>query len=110
MSGAPAIARFISDMTPPDTTGEILAIGWQSALLTLQIALLGTAMGGLFALILGLLAANNLTPECVHHTWKMLLAIMRSMPVLLRALLFVGAVGLGPFHGGLDSEIHSVGN
>ncbi len=67
VSGAPAIARFVTNMMPPDTTGEILAIGWESALLTLQIALLGTAMGGLFALMLGLLAANNLTPEWVHH-------------------------------------------
>ena len=41
-SGAPAIARFVTHMTPPDTTREILAIGWESALLTLQIALLGT--------------------------------------------------------------------
>ena len=59
VSGAPAIVRFVTDMTPPDTTGEILGIGWQSALLTLQIALLGTAIGGLFALMLGLLSATS---------------------------------------------------
>ncbi len=109
-AGAPAITRFLTDMMPPDTTGEILAIGWESAMLTLQIALLGTAIGGLFALLLGLLAANNLTPEWVHHPLKILLAVMRSIPVLLLALLFVGAVGLGPFPGVLAIAIHSVGN
>ncbi|MCH7813650.1 MAG: phosphonate ABC transporter, permease protein PhnE [Planctomycetes bacterium] len=109
-SGAPAIARFVGRMMPPDTTGEILAIGWESALLTLQIALLGTAMGTVFAVMLGLLAANNLTPWWVHHPLKSLLAIMRSIPVLLLALLFVGAVGLGPFPGVLAIAIHTVGN
>ncbi|MCH8878598.1 MAG: phosphonate ABC transporter, permease protein PhnE [Planctomycetes bacterium] len=109
-SGAPAIVDFVSRMMPPDTTGEILAIGWQSALLTLQTALLGTAIGGLFALMLGLLAANNLTPEWVHHPLKVLLAIMRSIPVIILALLFICAVGLGPFPGVLAIAIHSVGN
>ena len=101
-SGAPAITRFVTDMMPPDTTVEILAIGWESAMLTLQIALLGTAIGGLIALLLGLLAANNLTPEWVHHPLKILLAVMRSVPVLLLALLFVQTLpqrllGAAPF-------------
>ena len=109
-SGAPAIAHFVADMTPPDTTAEILAIAWEAVLLTLQIALLGTAIGAVFSLLLGLLAANNLTPEWVHHPCKMLLAVMRSIPILLLALLFVGAVGLGPFPGVLAIAIHSVGN
>ena len=109
-SGAPAIARFVTNMTPPDTTGEILAIGLESALLTLQIALLGTGIGAVFAVLLGLLAANNLTPEWIHHPLKSLLAIMRSIPVLLLALVFVGAVGLGPFPGVLAIAIHTIGN
>ena len=110
VSGAPAIVDFVTDMMPPDTTGEILAIGWETALITLQIALLGTAIGGLFAVMLGLLAANNLTPEWVHHPLKVLLAIMRSIPVIILALLFICAVGLGPFPGVLAIAIHSVGN
>ncbi len=110
-TGAPAIARFVANMMPPDTTWEILVkIGLKSALLTLQIALLGTAIGAAFSVLLGLLAANNLTPEWVHHPLKSLLAIMRSIPVLLLALVFVGAVGLGPFPGVLAIAIHTIGN
>ena len=109
-TGAPAIARFVANMTPPDTTRKILENGLDSGLLTLQIALLGTGIGAVFAVLLGLLAANNLTPEWVHHPLKILLAIMRSIPVLLLALVFVGAVGLGPFPGVLAIAIHTIGN
>ncbi|MCH7917744.1 MAG: phosphonate ABC transporter, permease protein PhnE [Planctomycetes bacterium] len=109
-TGAPAIARFVANMTPPDTTWEILKIGLKSGLLTLQIALLGTGIGALFAVLLGLLAANNLTPEWVHHPLKILLAIMRSIPILLLGLIFVGAVGLGGSPGVLAIAIHTIGN
>ena len=76
---------------------------------TLQISFLGTIFGTAVALVLGLLAAENLTPHWLHHSIKIILALLRSIPVLLLALLFVAAVGLGSFPGVMAIAIHSIG-
>ncbi len=88
---------------------EIRQIALEAGIATLQIALLGTLLGTVVALPLGLLAANNLTPEWVHHPVKIFLSTLRSIPVLLLGLLFVRAVGLGPFPGVLAIAVHSIG-
>ena len=114
----PGIADFLDRMFPPDLawrTDEArpfplpLRLAGSVVGVTLQISLLGTAMGTLAALLLGLIAAENLTPQWVHHPVKIILALLRSIPVLLLALLFVAAVGLGPFPGVLAIAIHSIG-
>jgi phosphonate transport system permease protein len=89
-------------LPPLRLAGEAIAI-------TLQISFLGTALGGVVALFLGFLAAENLTPHWMHHSVKMTLAILRSIPVIVLALLFVGALGLGAFPGVLAIAIHSIG-
>jgi phosphonate transport system permease protein len=51
----------------------------------------------------------NLAPLPVAGTLKGALAFIRSIPVILLALLFVSAVGLGPFPGVLAIAFHGVG-
>ena len=80
-----------------------------SVIETLQIALLGTALGAVASSILGGLAAANLTPPWVHQPMKWLLGVVRGIPVILLALLFVSSVGLGPFPGVLAVAVHSTG-
>ena len=74
-----------------------------------MIALAGTAVGVLLALPLGLLAAANITPVWIHQPVKLLLGAIRSMPLIVVAILFVTAVGLGPFPGALAIAFHSIG-
>ena len=114
----PGIADFLNRMFPPDLTWRAdasrpfeppLRLAGTVVGVTLQISLLGTAMGTLAALLLGLIAAENLTPFWMHRPVKIMLALLRSIPVLLLALLFVAAVGLGPFPGVLAIAIHSIG-
>ena len=76
---------------------------------TFQIALLGTALGAAASLGLGLAAASNLAPAWVHRPVKAVLGIVRGVPVILLALLFVSSVGLGPFPGVLAVAVHSTG-
>ncbi|MFP6598512.1 MAG: ABC transporter permease subunit, partial [Candidatus Hydrogenedentota bacterium] len=40
---------------------------------------------------------------------KMMLGVMRSIPIIVIAVLFVAAVGLGPFPGVLAVALHSIG-
>lgn len=74
-----------------------------------MIALAGTALAVVLALPLGFLAASNLTPPWVHQPIKWLLGLIRSIPLIVVAILFVVAVGLGPFPGALAIAFHSVG-
>ncbi len=114
----PRVAEFLDRMLPPDlawTPAEPrpfqppLRIAARVVAVTLQISLLGTALGMIAALVLGCLAAEGLTPHWVHHPIKIFLAVLRSVPVILLALLFVAAVGLGALPGVLAIAIHSVG-
>ena len=74
-----------------------------------MIALAGTTIGVLLALPLGFLAASNITPTWIHLPAKFLLGAIRSMPLIVVAILFVTAVGLGPFPGMLAIAFHSIG-
>ena len=114
----PRIADFLDRMLPPDLTWTSdeprpfpppLRVAWLAVSVTLQMSILGTALGMAAALVLGFLGAENLTPHWVHHPIKIALALLRSIPVILLALLFAGALGLGAFPGVLAIAIHSIG-
>ncbi|MFQ5743408.1 MAG: phosphonate ABC transporter, permease protein PhnE [Acidobacteriota bacterium] len=105
--GLPRLAEFFSRMVPPDTS--VTKIAFDATVETLQIALLGTLLSGLASFPLGLMAAVNLAPRWLYQPAKWLLAILRAVPMILLALMFVSAVGLGPFPGVLAVAVHSTG-
>jgi phosphonate transport system permease protein len=95
--------------------GNTLEIGWLpvvSALFeTIQMAIVGTLGAVLMALPLSLLAARNTSPHpFFYNTIRLVLNFLRSIPELVYALLFVAAVGLGPFTGVLALAFGSVGS
>ena len=72
---------------------------------TLGMALLGTTIASLFAIVLGFVAAKNVVANIfVHHLIRRFLDLLRGIDTLIWALVFVRAVGLGPLAGviGLD--------
>lgn len=91
------IADFISRSTPPDIS--VMDAATRAIGETLQIAFLGTFYSMLFSFPLGMLAAANLAPKWVHLPLKSILTTLRAIPVILLALLFVSALGFGPFPG-----------
>lgn len=114
----PHMVDFVQRLWPPDLTWETsearpfsppLRLAGAAVAVTLQISLLGTALGAIGGLCLGLLASENLTPHWLHHPLKVLLALVRSIPIILLALLFVAALGLGPMPGVLAVALHSLG-
>ena len=66
---------------------------------TIEIALLGTALAAALAVPLGFLSARNVAPPAVYYAVRAALNFFRSIDTLVYALLFVAAVGLGPFPG-----------
>jgi phosphonate transport system permease protein len=78
---------------------------------TLQMATIGTLGGIILSLPFALLAARNVTPHpAVYQVTRMLLNINRAIPDIIFALIFVAAVGLGPFGGVLAIAIGSIGS
>jgi len=77
--------------------------------ITLQIAAWGTALAIVGSVPLALLASANITPWWVHQPVRRVLDACRSINEIVFALLFVVAVGLGPFAGVLALWVHTTG-
>ena len=101
------LLEFLTRMVPPDMS--VLPVVVEASAETLRIAVLGTVGCIFFSIVFGLLAAETLTPAWVHLPIKGLLATIRAIPLILVAMLMVGAVGLGPFPGILAIAFHATG-
>ncbi len=95
--GLPWLLDFVRRMFPPDP--RVLPSALAGAVTTVEIALLGTAVAALLALPLGFLSARNVAPVPVFYPARAVLNFFRSVDTLVYALVFVAAVGLGPFPG-----------
>jgi len=76
---------------------------------TLRIAILGTLGCIVLSVVLGLLAAETVTPVWINRPIKLLLAVIRAIPMILVAMLMVGAMGLGPLPGIFAIALHATG-
>jgi phosphonate transport system permease protein len=95
--GMPWILDFVRRMLPPDL--EVLPSALRGALTTVEIALLGTAVAAVAALPLGFVSARNVATPPLFYPARAVLNFFRSVDTLVYALVFVAAVGLGPFPG-----------
>jgi phosphonate transport system permease protein len=108
LTGVGGIYDILRRGTPPDLSdlGPALSAGLE----TLDVALLGTVLAMLVSVPLALFAAENTTPNRVaYYGSRGVIGICRAVPDIIWALLFVTAVGLGPFPGTLGLGVHSVG-
>ena len=82
---------------------------WQ-CVVTVCIALWGTLLAVVIAVPLGLLGARNLAPHpAIYFAARRLMDVLRAVNEFVFALMFVTAVGLGPFAGMLALGIHTGG-
>ena len=76
---------------------------------TIQMAIIGTTLSIFLAAPFAVLAARNVSHPAVYATTRLLLNANRAIPEIIFALIFVAAVGLGPFGGVLALAIGSIG-
>lgn len=81
---------------------------------TLYLALMGTAFSMLLAIPLSFLGARNLMSsspflKLIYGATRSLFTALRSVEVLIIAVIAVAAVGVGPFAGVLALAIHGIG-
>ncbi|HEX2805149.1 MAG TPA: phosphonate ABC transporter, permease protein PhnE [Kineosporiaceae bacterium] len=105
------IVDFLQQALPPDLSWSLtIRPGMDAALVTLYIGLLGTTLSIPLAVILAVLGSRATTPgPWVYQTSRSLMSSLRAVPEVVYALIFVTAVGLGPFAGVLALVVHNTG-
>jgi phosphonate transport system permease protein len=107
--GLPKFARWTAQAWPPNLA-ELDILLFRAAQ-TVAMATIGTTLAIIVAAPLCLAAARNITPESLlYYPARWLLNFLRGIDSFVFALLFVAAVGLGPFAGVLGVALHSAGS
>ena len=106
--GLPWIGDFMGRMLPPNWAFLDKLI--VPAIETVQIAVWGTLLAVILAVPVCFFAARNLTPNVVvYQLTRQLFNFTRGVNEIILALIFVAAVGLGPFPGVLALAVHGAG-
>jgi phosphonate transport system permease protein len=109
LTGLPRMASWAAKAWPPAT--DELPVLLLRAAETVAMAALGTTGAALLALPLAVLAARNVTPSmALYYPARWFLNALRGIDSFVFALLFVAAVGLGPFAGVLGIALHTWGS
>lgn len=98
---------FLQDFFPPDFGDWRFYV--EEMAITVQIAVWGTALAIICAVPFGLLCAENIAPWWINQPVRRVMDICRSINEMVFAMLFVVAVGLGPFAGVLALWVHTTG-
>lgn len=101
------MATYAAEFFPPNFAQWRVYV--DEMLVTLQIALWGTALALVTAVPMALLASSNIVPWWVYQPVRRILDAFRAINEMVFAMLFVVAVGLGPFAGVLALWIHTSG-
>jgi len=101
------MATYLRDFFPPDFRDWRIFL--HEMIVTLEIALWGTALAVILAVPCGLASSANIAPVWVYQPMRRLMDATRAINEMVFALLFVVAVGLGPFAGVLALFVHTTG-
>ena len=101
------MAKYAVDFFPPNFANWRLYV--EEMLVTLEIALWGTALAVVCAVPFGLACSANIAPWWVYQPVRRLMDATRAINEMVFAMLFVVAVGLGPFAGVLALWVHTTG-
>jgi phosphonate transport system permease protein len=106
--GLPRIGHWLATAWPLKFS-EMPIFLWRTAE-TIAMAAIGTTLAVIFALPLAVFASHNLTPlPQLYYPIRWFLNALRGIDSFVFALLFVAAVGLGPFAGVLGIALHTTG-
>jgi phosphonate transport system permease protein len=103
VSGIGRLFDIVELMLPPDPESWARVLLYLGTLgQTLAIAFLGTMLGAVLGFPFGLLAAHNVVANrLIHLLTRRSLDTVRSVDILIWALIWINVVGLGPFAGAL---------
>src|SRR6201986_3855021 len=101
------MGEFAKDFFPPNFGDWRIYV--HEMLVTLAVAVWGTALSIVCAIPFGLMSAHNMAPAWVVQPVRRLMDACRAINEMVFAMLFIVAVGLGPFAGVLALWVHTTG-
>lgn len=106
--GFPFLVRYLASMWPPELA--VLPRLWGPLVESVKMAVGGMVFAVLIAMPISFIAARNTTPCFVAYlVSRSVIAVLRAIPAMLLALLFVSLAGLGSLPGILALSFHGVG-
>lgn len=101
------MVEYVRSYFPPDFSY------WKTylddTLITVSMGVWGTLLAAIAAIPLSVLASENVCPVWIVQPTRRILDAMRAINEIVFALVFVVAVGLGPFAGVMALFIHTAG-
>ena len=107
MRGFRNLGVLTSDMTPPDFA--VLPVAGRALWETILMSFAGTMLGFCASLPLSIIGTRNLFSPLLSRCARFIAAAVRTIPVLLWAIIFVILFGLGPLAGTLGIAAYTVG-
>ncbi|PSN18176.1 phosphonate ABC transporter, permease protein PhnE [filamentous cyanobacterium CCP5] len=107
LGGVGSMAELIVKFFPPDFSRWASYL--QATIETIAMGIWGTLLAVIVAIPLSILASENVCPPWIVFPVRRLLDAMRAINELVFALIFIVAVGLGPFAGVLALFVHTAG-
>lgn len=105
--GVERAQRIFGGAFPPSFARSGLLI--DGFLESLKIAILATTGGVILSVPIAFMAARNIAPLPVFYLGRALIIVARSFHPVIVAIIFVKAVGFGPFAGVLTLVVYSIG-
>ncbi|BAN03805.1 phosphonate ABC transporter, permease protein PhnE [Ilumatobacter coccineus] len=108
--GAPAdmyrLAKVMFGELPWENLDTLIGLMWDS----IAIAWIGTLIAAVFAIPMSFLAAENLVGRPIAWVTRQIFNILRAVPEVILALLFIPVFGLSPMAGVMAIGIGSIGS
>lgn len=101
------MAEFVNGFLSPNF--HDWDIYFEEMVVTIQIAVWGTALAVILGIPFAILSSSNVCPQWVVQPVRRLMDACRAINEIVFALLFVVAVGLGPFAGVMALFVHNTG-
>lgn len=111
VQGYRGMLDFIGSALPPDLSwSDTVLPGLRAAAVTFSIGLMGTTLSLPGSLLLAVLGSRTTAfGQVSHQAARTVMSTLRAIPDVVFALVFVTAVGLGPFAGVLALVCHGTG-
>ncbi|MGC9525571.1 MAG: phosphonate ABC transporter, permease protein PhnE [Limnospira sp.] len=101
------MATYIAGYFPPDFSDWRIYL--EDTIITISMGIWGTLIAAIVAVPLAIFASENICPIWIVQPMRRLLDAMRAINEMVFALIFVVAVGLGPFAGVLALSVSTAG-
>jgi phosphonate transport system permease protein len=101
------IGTYAKEFFPPDFRDWRIYV--REMIVTVHIAIWGTVLAVIAAVPMGLLCSSNIAPPWLHQPVRRVMDACRAINEMVFAMLFIVAVGLGPFAGVLALAVHTTG-